>query len=51
MRTKYKVVNKDNKTIYSGYLLDELIETLILNHIKYLDDKYNSMIYTIKILI
>lgn len=43
MRTKYKVVNKDNKVIYSGFLLDELIETLILNHIKYLDDKYNSM--------
>lgn len=43
MRTKYKVVNKDNKVIYSGFLLDELIETLILNHIKYLDYKYNSM--------
>lgn len=43
MRLKYKIVDKDNNTKYQGYLLGELIETLILNQIKYLDNQYNSM--------
>ncbi|OFS55438.1 hypothetical protein HMPREF2664_04340 [Staphylococcus sp. HMSC064E03] len=43
MKQTYKII-QNGKVIYKGHILSELIETLILNQIKYIDENNNSLV-------
>jgi hypothetical protein len=43
MKQTYKII-QNGKIIYKGHILSELIETLILNQIKDIDENSNSLV-------